>query len=66
VLRLKGVVPPSGWYRSHSGTANNPIKPHSTQQIGCASKGPFEDIKEHIPRRSPGVFAKVHMRSLVV
>ena len=38
----------------------------STQQIGCASLGPFEDIKEHIPRRGPGLFAKVHMRSLVV
>ena len=25
----------------------------STQHIGCASLGPFEDIKEHIPRRAP-------------
>ena len=40
----------------------------STQQVGCASAslGPFEDIKEHIPRRGPAIFAKVHMRSLVV
>jgi hypothetical protein len=34
--------------------------------LGVPVLAPFEDIKEHIPRRGPGVFAKVHMRSLVV
>jgi hypothetical protein len=52
--------------RDNAGRGSSTQQHDSTQQIGCASLGPFEDIKEDIPRRSPGIFPKVHMRSLVV
>ena len=32
MLKLKGVVPPSGWYRSHCGTTNPRITPHARRR----------------------------------